>query len=673
MTCWSLQEDAQGFGELILDVPGHRHNVLSREVLAELDRVLAGLEGRTLRGLIIRSGKPQSFIVGADVREFRLIMDVARAAELTRAGQLVLSRLARLPFPTAAVIHGPCLGGGLELALACGYRVVADDAQTSLGLPEVKLGIHPGFGGTVRLPALIGPLPALDMILSGRPIGAFRAKRLGLVDLCVPERHLRAAALDILARVPPKHRPSWYHFLLSAPVLRPYVGALVRRKLARKVKPFHYPAPHRVLALWARHGSEEAEALSCAELLVGSQSRALVRLFLLAEDFKRHARETAHEVHHIHVVGAGVMGADIAAWAVTKGFTVTLQDRHPKVLAKAVMRAHTLFAEKLRGRPLQAAMDRLIPDSAGHGVRRADMVMEAIIEDVEAKRTLWKTIEAQAPAHALFATNTSSIPLEEIAQALSAPQRLIGLHFFNPVAKMQLIEVIAGAASDPLSIARARHVAVALDRLPIDVRSAPGFLVNRALMPYLLEAVLLAEEGVPLEDIDASAEAFGMPMGPIALADTVGLDICLSVARTLSGPLGLAVPALLGAKVAAGTLGKKTGKGFYNYPRPHTSVRPKPKVDRALAERLILRLVNEAACALREGVVADADVVDMGLVYGTGFAPFYGGPLGYAHMLGPQNVLARLEVLQTAQGTRFKPDPAWRQEAVLAQRHVMAE
>ena len=664
---WTLAE-ADDIAELVLDVPDKRHNVLSREVLGELDQMLTVLETRPLRGLVIRSGKPQGFAVGADVHEFRRVLDAARAAELTRAGQMVLTRLANLPYPSVAIIHGHCLGGGLELVLACSYRVACDDERTSLALPEVKLGIHPGFGGTIRLPALIGALPALSLMLGGRGLSARKARKLGLVDECVPQRHLEAAAHALLRDVPPKRRPPWYQGLLAAPFLRPYVGAFVQRRLKSKVECRHYPAPCRIVSLWARQASFEAEALSCAELLVTPVSRHLVHLFEISEEMKGRARAQAHGIRRIHVVGAGVMGADIAAWAVLKGFHVSLQDRAPEVLARAIKRAHGLFAERLKGRAAEAARDRLMPDMRGGALSGADLVIEAIIENRDAKQALLAQVEAQVPERTIIATNTSSIPLDDLAAGLSVPGRLVGLHFFNPVTKMPLIEVIGGAVSDSRALAAMRSFAVALDRLPVDVKSSPGFLVNRALMPYLLEAVTLAEEGVALADIDAAAVDFGMPMGPIALADTVGLDICLAVAQTLSAPLDLSVPELLTRKVEAGSLGKKSGQGFYRYPQPRRFSSARPPPDLVIAERLIMRLVNEAARCLRLGIVTDPDMVDIGLVYGTGFAPFRGGPLGYAEALGTGEVISRLMELAERYGPRFTPDPAWSQDGMLARR-----
>ncbi len=665
---WTISEK-DDVVELVLDMPERRHNVLSSEVLGELDQVLAELETRSARGLIIRSGKPAGFAVGADVREFRRILDAARAAELTRAGQMVLDRLSRLPYPSVAVIHGPCLGGGLELALACSYRVACDDERTSLGLPEVKLGIHPGFGGTVRLPALIGALPALSLMLGGRAVSARRARGLGLVDECVPDRHLDTAARTLLRDVPPKARPPWHQAWVGAPFLRPYLGAFMHRRLKAKVDCRHYPAPCRIVSLWARQAPLETEALSCAEMLVTPTSRHLVHLFEVSEDLKRRARERAHGIQRVHVVGAGVMGADIAAWAALKGFHVSLQDRAPEVVARAIKKAHGLFADRLKGRAAEAARDRLMPDLRGAALPRADLVIEAIVEDRDAKRALFAQIEARVPEGTIMATNTSSIPLDELAAGLAVPGRLVGLHFFNPVAKMPLIEVIGGTATTLATLAAMRSLAVSLDRLPVDVKSSPGFLVNRALMPYLLEAVTLAEEGVALADIDAAATDFGMPMGPIALADTVGLDVCLAVAQTLGAALDMPVPALLARKVEAGALGKKTGQGFYRYPPPRRSpLSRRPAPDSAIGERLIMRLVNEAARCLRLGIVGDADMVDIGLVYGTGFAPFRGGPLGYAEALGASEVRGRLLELTQRHGPRFTPDEAWSQGEFLARR-----
>jgi len=660
---WRVDVD-NDIATLTFDVPGQSANTLSAEVLDELDRALSQLESQPLRGVMVVSAKPGGFIAGADIREFEHLDDAAHATELARRGQKVFGHLARLPFPSVAVIHGYCLGGGLELALACTYRIARDDASTRLGLPEVRLGINPGFGGTVRLPPLIGALPALDMMLSGRAVGARAARRLGLVDDIVPERHLRRAAMQLLRRRAPRRRAPWLQRLLASAPLRPVVIKLLTRKLSDKADPDHYPAPYRILDLWARHANEEEEAISLGELLVSRTSRNLVHIFLLGERAKRAGRATPHRIVNVHVIGAGVMGADIAMWAAHRGFRVSLQDQRPEILARAMKRAHDFFAKKLKDpRAVQEAMDRLMPDLGGNGLGRADLVIEAIVEKLDAKQGLLADVERKVRPDTLIATNTSSIRIEDIASALQDPARLVGLHFFNPVAKMQLVEIVRGAQSDEQALARARAFALALDRYPLDVKSSPGFLVNRILMPYLIESVVMIEEGTSPEQIDQAACTFGMPMGPVELADTVGLDICLSVAEELAGPLNTPVPQALRQKVAEGKLGRKSGEGFYRWDakgrpqRAHQGGEP----DTPVTERLVLRMLNEVVACLREGVVTQPDAVDLGMVYGTGFAPYLGGPMRYIAGLGETGVSHSLYRLAQEYGGRFNPDPGWAQ------------
>ncbi|MEK9133293.1 MAG: 3-hydroxyacyl-CoA dehydrogenase NAD-binding domain-containing protein, partial [Pseudomonadota bacterium] len=434
--------------------------------------------------------------------------------------QQVCARLAGLPFPSVAVIHGFCLGGGLELALACTYRLAREDSATRLGLPEVRLGIHPGFAGSVRLPPLVGDLAALDMMLTGRTVSAREARRLGLVDEIVPERHLLHAAETFLKSGKPRRKAPWYRQVPGWKPLRTLVVRLFAPRVRRKAPPDHYPAPWRVLDLWRERATEEQEAQSLGELLVSRSSRNLVHVFLLGEELKRRGKSQAHGVEHVHVIGAGVMGADIAIWAALKGFRVSLQDQKPEILARAMKKAHGFFKSKLKEpRAVQEAMDRFMPDLEGHGLKRADLVIEAIVEQVEPKRELFRLVEQKVRPQTLLATNTSSIPLEEIGTALKDPSRLVGLHFFNPVAQMQLVEIVRGAQSSEESLARARAFTGAIERLPLDVKSSPGFLVNRILMPYLIEAVKLVEEGVGITTIDQAATEFGMPVGPIELAD----------------------------------------------------------------------------------------------------------------------------------------------------------
>ncbi len=665
---------SEDIATLTLDVAGKSANVLSQQVLRAFDQLLVDLEGHPLSGLIIRSGKSSGFIAGADVTEFQKITDPVRAAEIARAAQHVFTHLEKLPFPTVAAIHGFCLGGGLELALACTYRIAQDDPKTRLGLPEVRLGIHPGFAGTVRLPRLIGHLPALELMLTGRAMSVRQAKQIGLVDDVVPERYLLAAARSFILRRPSRKKPGWLRRLPGVVPLRPLTARRLVRRVSKKTDPAHYPAPYRIIDLWRERAGEEQEALSIGELMVSRTSRNLVHVFFLGEELKRRGRAHAHDIERVHVVGAGIMGADIAIWAAHKGFVVSLQDISAEVLARAVKKAYSFYRSKLKDpRAVQEAMDRLMPDLAGNGLKQADLVIEAIIEKVEPKREMFRKFEEVAPAHAVLATNTSSIPLETIAEGLRDPTRVVGLHFFNPVAKMQLVEVVHGAKSSEKVLSRARAWTVAIERLPLDVKSSPGFLVNRILMPYLIEAVKLAEEGVPLAQIDRAAREFGMPMGPIELADTVGLDICLSVAEMLSGPLKIEVPDRLRQLVDEKRLGRKAGQGFYKW-----SAKGRPKIPRTgkpadvpITERLILRLLNEAVASLREHVVTDADAVDAGMVYGTGFAPYLGGPIRYIESLGQTGISHSLYRLAQEYGKRFTPDPGWSQPGLLT-RHTPA-
>lgn len=659
------RQDQQDIVILDFDIAGQSANVLSGVVLKELHALLDKLATeKDINGLIIRSAKKRDFILGANVKEFGDISDAAKAADLARNGQQVFDKLASLPFTTVAVIHGNCLGGGCELALACDYRVARNDVATRLGLPEVRLGIHPGFGGTVRLPKLIGDIAALDLMLTGRSVISKSAQRMGLVDVIVPQRHLMRAA-ESLIRKPKKRKIKLLKRALHWPLLKTIVLRMMEKKVAAKANPDHYPAPYRILDLWNRGANMEQEAQSLGDLLVGSTSRNLVRVFLLGENLKHHGREQRHDIERVHVVGAGVMGGDIAAWLAHKGYFVTLQDRKPEALAQAMKRARKFFKRKLKGsRLIEEAMDHLVPDLQGVGLAHADLVIEAIIENEKIKQQLFAEVESKVSSETLLATNTSSIPLEDIAKALKDPSRLVGLHFFNPVAMMQLVEIVRGKQSSEKALARARSFTTAIGRLPLDVKSSPGFLVNRILMPYLIEAMVMSQEGNSLSSIDAAATGFGMPMGPILLADTVGLDICLSVAEELSGPLGIEVPEGLKEMVAAGNLGKKSGKGFYEYDksgRKKGSNKPSAAglAKHNLSERLVLRLLNEAMACLRENVVGDEDAVDAGMVYGTGFAPFLGGPMNYAADTGWDTISHSLYRLEEEYGQRFRPDSGW--------------
>ncbi|MGW8309792.1 MAG: 3-hydroxyacyl-CoA dehydrogenase NAD-binding domain-containing protein [Thiogranum sp.] len=647
---------------------GNSTNVLSAGMLENFYQELQILQEQAPRGLVIVSDKPNGFIAGADVREFATLENRDQALQAIQRGQEAFDRLAALPLPTVALIHGYCLGGGLELALACRYRIARDDPSTRLGLPEVKLGIHPGFGGSVRLTPLVGATRAMDLMLSGRSVDGRTAKRMGLVDHALPERHMQEAARSLILDPPFPRRATALRALSNHAWARPLVARLLRRQVSAKARPDHYPAPYALIDLWQSYADQprrmmHAEAESVANLITGPTARNLIRVFLLQEKLKGLARDNGFRPQRVHVVGAGIMGGDIAAWCALRGLQVTLADQSPERIAPAMKRAYQLFRKRFKQRrAVQAAMDRLMPDHLGLGIERADVVIEAIFEDAEAKRALYQTLEPQMKNEAVLATNTSSIPLQELRTALENPSRLVGLHFFNPVAKMQLVEIVRDDQTDSEAVSKAIGFTRRIDRLPLPVASSPGFLVNRILMPYLLEAVELEHEGVPAAEIDHQALIFGMPMGPIELADTVGLDICLHVASILAGHFDTQVPQRLHALVAQGHLGRKSGRGFYRYKKGKPvkeTVRRDKRRNQEIIDRMMLRMLNEVVACLREGVVTDPELLDGGMVYGTGFAPFRGGPLHYIETVGADIIFRRLQGLEERFGARFVPDPGW--------------
>ncbi|MBC8412419.1 enoyl-CoA hydratase/isomerase family protein [bacterium] len=662
---WYTELDKNMIAWLHFDMAGTGTNVLSAEVLNELSEELAVLKHKEIQGLIILSDKKNGFIAGADIKEFTKFQSPEEASNMIRQGQAVFERLENMPYPTVSMIHGFCLGGGMELALACNYRVAEDHEKTKLGLPEVKLGIHPGFGGTVRLPRLTGALKAMDIMLSGRTLNAQQAKKAGMVDYVVPKRHLKKMAVMCIQDRMPVRKPSLWLRLSNAFFIRPLLKIMILRNLKTRVSKEHYPAPFAIVDLWAKYYSNQKtmmkeEALSVAKLMTGTTSQNLVRIFFLSESLKSMGREIEFPVSHIHVIGAGVMGGDIAAWCALQGFTVTLQDREAKFIAPAMKRAYSLFNKRLKQpRLVQKTMDRLMPDINGKtGLKKADVIIEAIFENADAKKALYKEIEPQLKPNALLATNTSSIPLENLSEALSNPGRLVGLHFFNPVAKMPLVEIVKGTSTDDEEVKKAASFAQKISRLPLPVKSTPGFLVNRILMPYMLEAVTMAEEGISPAEIDRAAVKFGMPMGPLLLADTVGLDICLHVAEIISEGIEMPVPEKLRAMTKKGNLGRKSGQGFYRYKNGRQIIPSGSQTsssDHDLTDRLILRMVNEAVACLNEGVVENAELLDAGVIFGTGFAPFRGGPLNYWRTEGEAGLNKRLTELEAHYGRRFHP------------------
>jgi 3-hydroxyacyl-CoA dehydrogenase / enoyl-CoA hydratase / 3-hydroxybutyryl-CoA epimerase len=674
---WFLERDAEGVAWLTLDKPGTSANVLSGSVLVELDGLLGALEKEPPRALVVLSAKKSGFIAGADIREFTGIADADSGYLLIHRGQQVLNRLAALPCPSVAALHGFALGGGLELALACRYRVAVGDERLALGLPEVQLGIHPGFGGTVRSVQVAGVRAAMELMLTGKPVRADQALRLGLVDALTSEAELRGAARTLVLKGPPPRRAPLAERLLGLPPLRPLVRRSLIAQVARRAPRDHYPAPYAIIELWARYGARgaaayEAEARSIAQLFTTASSRNLVRVFLLQDRLKSAGGKSPMEIRHVHVVGAGVMGGDIAAWSALRGFTVTLQDRASEYIEPAIKRAADLFDKRVRDPAKNAATrERLRADVAGDGVAQADVVIEAIFENLEAKRELYARLEPRMKPGALLATNTSSIMLEPLADRLARPERLVGLHFFNPVAQMPLIEIVHADDTETSAVQAATAFARRLDKLPVPCRSAPGFMVNRVLTPYLNEAMYAAEEGVPLATIDRTAVRFGMPMGPIELADVVGLDVAAHVGEIIARELGRPAPQLprLAALLAAKKLGKKSGEGFYLW-QEGKAVKSGGggRAPEDLEDRLILVLVNECVACLRERVVEDADLADAAVIFGTGFAPFRGGPLSFARARGVAAIVARLEELAARHGPRFKPDAGWAQLAAAGQK-----
>ena len=629
MKHWKLEREDSGLVWATLDKQEAAANALSVEVLGEFKEILDQLDLYPPKALIIRSGKAAGFIAGADIQEFTQLDSVDKGRALVERGWTLFNRFAAVNYPTLAIIKGHCLGGGLELALACRYLLAVDEPGTKLGLPEVMLGIFPGWGGMLRLPQRVGPAAALDMMLTGKTIDAKRAKRLGLADEVVPPRVMHQAARQLVLSGQPRRKLPLLQRLLNGP-LKAVVANGARQQVAKKARPEHYPAPYAIIDIWQKH---QGNALAAPELIDGiihsTTARNLVRVFFLQERLKSFGKESDFKAQRVHVIGAGVMGGDIAAWCALRGMTVSLQDQSLERISPALQRAGKLFARRLRDPLLaRAAFDRLIPDVAGNGVVHADVVIEAIFEDVAAKHALFKTLEPRMKAAAILATNTSSLKLEDLRSVLQKPERLVGIHFFNPVAMMPLVEVVAAQGADPAVVQAACAFVRQIDKLPLPVQSEPGFLVNAVLAPYMLAAMAAVDTGISPETVDAAMLAFGMPMGPIELIDTVGLDIALAAGKQLAG--GAEPPRCLLARVKQGQLGKKSGQGFYAWVDGKATKAAAGLVPAGLAEQLVAPLIKRTEQLVADGVVADADLADAGVIFGTGFAPFTGGPIHFA-------------------------------------------
>jgi 3-hydroxyacyl-CoA dehydrogenase/enoyl-CoA hydratase/3-hydroxybutyryl-CoA epimerase len=666
---FKLTQDSDGIAWLLFDRADASANTLSSDVMAEFEQVLAALENQRPAGIVIRSAKRSGFIAGADVNEFRGVSD-PRAVETTMArAHAVTDRLEGLRIPTVAVIHGFCLGGGLEIALACQSRIAIDGAR--FGFPEVLLGLHPGLGGTARLTRLVNPMQAMTLMLTGRSIDARRAKSLGLVDAVTQERHVRNAVKDAVFGRLKRAQPGLLNKVLNLGPVRGFLASRMRSEAEKAAPHEHYPAPYALIDLWEKHGGDKAamltgEKTSFANLMVTPTAQNLIRVFFLREQMKKLAG-SGNKIGHVHVIGAGAMGGDIAAWCANQDLHVTLADMKPEPIAGAIKRASDLFGKIIHKKTdVRDAMDRLVPDLDGEGVRNADLIIEAVPEKLDLKQKVYAGLEPKMKPGAILATNTSSIPLQDLRSTLQKPERLLGLHFFNPVSRLQLVEVVSHDGTDGQLLTEALAFVGAIDRLPLPVKSSPGFLVNRALTPYMLEAMMMLDEKIDKLTIDAAAEKFGMPMGPIELADQVGLDICLAVGDMLRSKFGDTLPptpAWLRDKVANGELGRKTGKGFYVWKDGKASKGSGATSAAAptaeMIDRLVLPMSNVCVACLREGIVDNADVVDGAMIFGTGYAPFRGGPLNYARSRGAESVASTLRALAAKFGDRFTPDAGW--------------
>lgn len=664
---WRAARDAHGVLWLALDCAGAGANTVSRDVLEGLDRQLDAIEQEPPKGVVIRSGKADGFAAGADISMFRKLEDVAEVKAVLSQGHSVLDRLDALDCLTICVVHGYALGGGFEIALACDRIIAVDGA--SFGFPEINLGLHPGLGGTFRLPGRIDPVEAMTHMLTGKTAYTKKARALGIADAVVQERHVKAAVRAAIEGRLERDGPGLSDRVKSLPVARSYAARKMRENAADRAPKDHYPAPYALIDLWETHGDDpkamqQGEIESFAQLVTSETSRNLVRVFFLQQALKDEARGD-DGIAHVHVVGAGTMGTEIAAWCALKGKTVTLFDPDVRALGRAVRRAGTLSSEQhLTSIETRDALDRLMPDPEQLGVPKADLVIEAGPEDPELKSRIYAGLEPRMKSTATLATNTSSLSLTELAKNLSRPSRFAGLHFFNPVSKMQLVEVVTHDGTFGTVSAQLTAFCGAISRLPALVRNYPGFLVNRALTPYLLEAMQLMEEGCDKEVIDRAAERFGMPVGPVELADQVGLDICIQVAESLKSGLDKPMPNIPGwlrEKVDKGDTGKKAGRGFYEWKdgKARRGTASGDGVPDDITDRLILPMVNACVECLRLGVVRDSDQLDGTMIFATGFAPFRGGPMHYAKSRGPDEIAARLNELANAHGPRFRPDPGW--------------
>ena len=667
-----------GICVLTFDRPNSSANVFNKATLDELNVHLDFVTGdESIKGLIITSAKSSIFIAGADLKSF--VDGDSNLRELIELGQDVFNRISFLSIPTVAAIHGACLGGGYEVCLACDYRIASPEKTTKIGLPETQLGILPAWGGSTRLPRLIGLPNALGIVLAGKTVAAKQALKLGMVDELAPKEYLvDVARKRILSGVAahPKRKGAPLIPLLNSPLAANVIARRAKATLLDKTRG-HYPAPLKALEVMT-HGvatgitrSLAGELEAVEQLAQTDASKNLIRIFFMQERAKKllAGKDDAAElapIRKISVIGAGVMGSGIAQWTSARGVPVVLRDINPEQVAKGVASIAKLFQDGAKRRtftPVEArsGMDRIYPVAGEFPLDGIDLVIEAAVEKMDLKKEIFRKLDAKAGPKTILATNTSALSISELADATSRPERVVGIHFFNPVHRMQLVEVVVGQKTDPEVVRRSVRFVQQLGKLPVVVQDSPGFLVNRILMPYLIEAAHLFESGARVEDIDETMLDFGMPMGPLRLIDEVGVDVAQHVADTLAQKFSsrLKTPNLLRRMLEAKMLGRKGRRGFYVYP-PGKGKDPyvdpsidnfqgapgSANLDRAhLRDRMVFLMVNEAARCLEEKVVASAEDVDFGMIMGTGFSPFLGGPLRFADQFGIPELVQQMTEL----------------------------
>lgn len=694
MTAAFRTEQRDRVAVVTFDLPFESVNKLSKAVGWELEELLRGLDANEqVQAIVLRSGKPDTFIAGADIEEFLQLRSVEEAVRLSRDGQLLMQAVADSRTPVVGAIHGACMGGGLELALACRYRIASDHPKTNLGLPETQLGLIPGAGGSNRLPRLVGVRAALDMILTGKPVTARKALRLGLVDEMVPESILLDTAIDAAERIAGGWSPkrAGHGFVASVVDGTPLGRMVVYRKAQEGVEAKsggNYPALPRAIDV-VRCSMEDgmvkglaAEAQAFGDLAMTDVSRRLVEIFFATNALKKDdgvpaGSGRARPVHRLGVIGSGFMGAGIAGTAaLVAGVEVRMKDADLSRVGRGVKIAIDVLAERLKRRRLTRwEFDRqkaLISGTGSYdGFARTELVIEAVFEELGVKRQVLAEIEAAVPATTVIGTNTSTIPIGDIAADARHAERVLGMHFFSPVARMPLLEVIPTDRTSVDALVTAVQFGRRMGKTVIVVADSPGFWVNRILSPYLNEAGFLLEEGVPIDVLDRVMTNWGFPVGPAALFDEVGLDVAEKAGKVMHQAFGdrLEPSRVIGVMRADDRMGRKNGRGFYFYKDGHKSgadgsvfqllgVRPQGEVDeQRVRDRLVFAMLNEAALAMSEGVVRTPRDADIGAIFGIGYPPFRGGPLRTLDGMGAAEVVARLERLATTCGPRFTPAP----------------